>query len=354
MPQRLSIDDKNTSLIQYSGDWEFLDGSSREWQSGVHTTSEEGANATFRFRGYQVWVWGTIPAGTGINLIDISVDGNAPNSTSRTSNGSAVYEEQYYASPVLRDTYHTLVVTNRGSVAQGNSEFLLDLFEFETNDEVPMFTPPNLPTSSGASGVPAATVTLPADSAASTSPKTPWGGIIGVIVAIFAIIIAALVFVLMRRRRQNGLSASNKKLNNEKESSVTPRPFPLVAPRNLTNLSPTFQLLPLRSSVQPDSELNSSRPNLSVLTSTERPSEKSGNLDNLRTVSPVSLMSQSHYDPSTSGYESISQSSNPNPFNAHQATSIPITPGVPPPSYWQESVTISNDLHSSQGSQISL
>ena len=90
--------------------------------------------------GYQVWVWGTIPAGTGINSIDVSVDGGTASTINRTSNGTVVYNELYFVSPLLRDAYHTIVVTNQGSNANGNSEFMLDRFLFETGDEVPVFS----------------------------------------------------------------------------------------------------------------------------------------------------------------------------------------------------------------------
>lgn len=51
MPQRPSIDDNNTTLIIYSGDWEYLSGSTRQWEGGVHIAGEVGATATFNFRG---------------------------------------------------------------------------------------------------------------------------------------------------------------------------------------------------------------------------------------------------------------------------------------------------------------
>jgi hypothetical protein len=96
--------------------------------------------------GYQVWVWGTIPAGTGINSVDVSVDGGTASTINRTSNGTVVYNELYFVSPLLRDASHTIVVTNQGSNVNGNSEFMLDRFLFVTGDEVPVF-----PTTAGTS-----------------------------------------------------------------------------------------------------------------------------------------------------------------------------------------------------------
>lgn len=52
MPIRPSIDDTNTTLIEYQGDWQaMLGGSSRQWESSVHATIQPGASATFRFIG---------------------------------------------------------------------------------------------------------------------------------------------------------------------------------------------------------------------------------------------------------------------------------------------------------------
>ena len=48
---RVNIDDRNTSLITYEGQWDDLRGSSRQWEEGVHSTGAAGATATFRFRG---------------------------------------------------------------------------------------------------------------------------------------------------------------------------------------------------------------------------------------------------------------------------------------------------------------
>ena len=46
-----NIDDFNTTLIQYSGSWEGLNGSTRQWDGTAHSTGQAGATATFQFRG---------------------------------------------------------------------------------------------------------------------------------------------------------------------------------------------------------------------------------------------------------------------------------------------------------------
>lgn len=188
----------------------------------------------YHFKGYQVWVWGTIPAGVGSNLVDFSIDGGTPNVTSRTSNGSAVYNEQYYASPLLRETYHTIVVTNRGSNANGNTEFQLDRFQFETSDDTPLFTP---------SGVSATPTSLPSSSATGSSggatlsggSKTPIGAITGAVIGALTLIIMILVYLLWRRRKRDGEDSSN----NEKTSTTSRNCTQLFSlPALLTNIAP--------------------------------------------------------------------------------------------------------------------
>lgn len=140
--------------------------------------------------------------------MDFSIDGGTPNVTSRTSNGSAVYNEQYYASPLLRETFHTIVVTNRGSDANGNTEFQLDRFEFESSDTTPLFTPSavsvtptSLPTSSATGSSGGAT--------SSGGSKTPVGAITGAVIGALALIIVFLVYLLWRRRKRDGEDSSN-------------------------------------------------------------------------------------------------------------------------------------------------
>ncbi|KAF8894222.1 hypothetical protein CPB84DRAFT_1305546 [Gymnopilus junonius] len=174
----VNIDDTNTTLIQYVGNWDVLNGSTRQWNGTVHSTLDPNATATFQFRGYQVWVWGTTPAGEGSNLVSFTLDGGTPNITSRTSNVSAVYNERYYSSPILPDTYHTLVVTNKGSDASGNTQFMLDRFEFTSSDAIPQFAPPGTSSTSSTS-IPTVTVASSGSVRSSGGSKTPVGGIVG-------------------------------------------------------------------------------------------------------------------------------------------------------------------------------
>jgi len=114
--------------------------------------------------GYRVSVWGTIPGGTGINSINVSVDGGTASTINRTSNGTVVYNELYFISPLLREASHTIVVTNQGSNVNGNSEFMLDRFLFETGDEVPVFpTTAGTSTSTSTSAASSSYVAIPYD-----------------------------------------------------------------------------------------------------------------------------------------------------------------------------------------------
>ncbi|KIM39474.1 hypothetical protein M413DRAFT_191748 [Hebeloma cylindrosporum] len=270
MPIQPSIDDTNTTLITYEGTWEELTGSTRQWEASVHSTITPGSSATFKFRGYQVWVWGTIPAGVGSNLVDFSIDGSTPNVTSRTSNGSAVYNEQYYASPLLRETYHTIVVTNRGSNANGNTEFLLDRFEFESSDTVPLFTPSGViatPTST-----PSSTATGSNGGTTSSGSKTPVGAITGAVIGALALIIIVLLYLLWRRRKGRGEDSSDT----EKKSTMGRKFFP-----RRTTLVPTpFPL---------DESVSVSAPSQSTADPVPVPSEPGGGSVGLqpRTASPV-------------------------------------------------------------------
>ncbi|KAF9557033.1 hypothetical protein CPC08DRAFT_752160 [Agrocybe pediades] len=135
MPSRHPIDDTDTEHIDYSVGWQVVtDGSSRQWESSIHYTTQPGATATFRFSGYQVWIVATTSSGSGSNLLDVSIDGGPAVSISQQSNGSAQYNVQYFQSDVLPDMAHQLVITNRGSAANGHPQpFMLDKLQFITS-----------------------------------------------------------------------------------------------------------------------------------------------------------------------------------------------------------------------------
>ena len=144
-------------------------------------------------------VWGTIAAGIGNSSVQLTIDGGSPNITSQTSNGSAIFDVVYFETPLLTETYHTAVVTNLGSTANGSSEFELDRFSFQTTDVTPLFAPPSTSqTPSQTQSVPSATASA---SFAKSSPKSPLGAIAGAVIGTLVLVIILLLFVLWRRRK---------------------------------------------------------------------------------------------------------------------------------------------------------
>ena len=146
-------------------------------------------------------VWGTIAAGVGNNSVQLTIDGGPPNITSQASNGSAIFNVVFFETPLLTETYHTAVVTNLGSSANGSSEFELDRFSFETSDVTPLFAPPNSSqTPSQTPSVPSVTASASASSAKSSS-KSPLGPITGSVIGTLVLVIIVLLFFLWRRKK---------------------------------------------------------------------------------------------------------------------------------------------------------
>ncbi|KIM36709.1 hypothetical protein M413DRAFT_77997, partial [Hebeloma cylindrosporum] len=124
MVNNVVVDDTDTQYIAYSGasDWTLLTGSSRQWESTVHSTKTYGAEAAFQFLGlcdYPCWsgfiIYDTIPAGSGTVFVDITIDGGSPTRVTRTSGSDNVYNDVLYQSPLLAtDSSHTVIMTNRG------------------------------------------------------------------------------------------------------------------------------------------------------------------------------------------------------------------------------------------------
>ncbi|KAF9035547.1 hypothetical protein BJ165DRAFT_1509915 [Panaeolus papilionaceus] len=265
----LIIDDANTTLIQYVGNWQQVPGSTRQWEGGVHVTGELGAKATFGFRGYSLKMWGTIPAGTGSSLVDISLDGGKPTVSSKTSNGSAVYDEVFYDSGLLGETFHTVVITNRGSTSDGYTEFMLDRFQFETTDEVPLF-----PTLSAPTGNSSPTTNPTGGNQGSTSKpnNTPLIAT-GVVVGVLAIGLAIFAIFLLKTRRQ--LNQFRKGNLAEKGKDATggdpsiPVPFPTATstasdPSNPSNATTGLQSPDAQSPMSEKAALRSARSNTTM------------------------------------------------------------------------------------------
>ncbi|EDR06514.1 uncharacterized protein LACBIDRAFT_328717 [Laccaria bicolor S238N-H82] len=199
-----TIDDTDSS-IGYSSGWALLQGSTRQWNGTVHSTSTVGATATFSFRGTGVAVYGTLPAGpsTAATQSQYAIDSGVPVNVSIASQTDAVYADLFFLSPLLTDGLHTLVITNEGT----SVEYQLDRIDYNASVNVPV-------TVSGSSGSSisktVSTTSSVSHSAAATSPaassakSAPVGTIVGSIAAgLLVVLIALLIYFNCRRRKPN-------------------------------------------------------------------------------------------------------------------------------------------------------
>ncbi|EIW77847.1 hypothetical protein CONPUDRAFT_75628 [Coniophora puteana RWD-64-598 SS2] len=107
------VDDRSAS-IQYSGNW-VPGGTSFEYDTTTTGSNSTGDTATFTFTGTWVSVYGTTGSTStnGIPTIQFTVDGGAPVLfTAPNVSVQALYHYQTFASDVLDDTTHTLVIKN--------------------------------------------------------------------------------------------------------------------------------------------------------------------------------------------------------------------------------------------------
>ncbi|CAA7257398.1 unnamed protein product [Cyclocybe aegerita] len=142
MPKTLVVDDNVLPNFKYSGNWEYLSGSTRQWEGGIHSTFQNGATVSFRFRGSGFRVQGTIPGGSGNVLYEIITDGVSSGILTQAGSSANVYDAQFYAvsAPGLRDFVHTVVIANRGS--QSNLDLRFDRVVLESLDADPTMTSP--------------------------------------------------------------------------------------------------------------------------------------------------------------------------------------------------------------------
>lgn len=153
--QRLEVDD-TSSLIGYFGEWTALRGSSRQWQSTIHSTAVKTASAAINFQGTlnflpgrstllkysplfsficelgpgtRVVIYCTIPIGSGTDVLaTVTLDGH-PTTFSHLTNSSAIYASVLFDSGPIPDIRHSIVLTNSGSAA--TSPLQLDRFHLE-------------------------------------------------------------------------------------------------------------------------------------------------------------------------------------------------------------------------------
>ncbi|TEB39391.1 hypothetical protein FA13DRAFT_1784156 [Coprinellus micaceus] len=156
MPNWGLVDDLS-SYISYSSGWARQTGSSRQWDGGVHSTSQVGAAATFRFRGTAIQVYGTVPAGSGTARSRYTIDGGSPIQVNRQSRSSPAYNDLFLDQNGLSAGDHTLTITNLGS----DVDFQLDKIEW-----LPVANDPASETPLGSSAAP------PVQSTTSTTSTT--------------------------------------------------------------------------------------------------------------------------------------------------------------------------------------
>lgn len=108
-------------------------------------------------------VYGTVPpsGNSSTVLMDVTIDGSVSPIVSQTSNSTAIYADLFYQSSAMESTWHTVIITNKGSA--GNLDFEFDRVELDANDV--------LPTISAFASIPSST--SPQTSPSNTSlPKT--------------------------------------------------------------------------------------------------------------------------------------------------------------------------------------
>ncbi|KAF9056999.1 hypothetical protein BJ165DRAFT_1520419 [Panaeolus papilionaceus] len=133
--------DDNNSNVAYSGNWQLVQGSTRQWDGAVHTTFQRGASAVIRFRANTVTVIGTVPSGNGQQaFVDIKLDDMPTVRVTKTSGSADVYDETFWTSPPLLDITHTLTLTNQGGGDDLNFSF--DRLKLDANSFNPVLFPP--------------------------------------------------------------------------------------------------------------------------------------------------------------------------------------------------------------------
>ncbi|KAF8804438.1 hypothetical protein BYT27DRAFT_7143147 [Phlegmacium glaucopus] len=178
------LDDTHNAAT-YIGQWTpHLGGSSAEWDSSVHSTSQIGATVSFKFRGSVCKVYGTVPKGSGSKvLMDVTIDGATSPIITRTTGSATKYAVLFYTSGDMDSTaWHTVVITNRGS----DADFEFDRAELDAPDvkpsvdsfapapaQAPSPPPPPPPSPPPSPPPPAPPASAPAGPAGPAAPDPP-------------------------------------------------------------------------------------------------------------------------------------------------------------------------------------
>jgi len=276
------IDDTNSTLT-YSGQWTLLaGGSSRQWNSTVHSTFQTGATVSFQFQGSVCKVYGTVPIGNGSTvLMDVTIDGSVSPIVSQTSGSAPIYADLFYQSSSMQSTWHTVVITNQGGV--GNLDFEFDRVELDANDIVPTIAAWSPASTSSTSTISPSVLTeivttTMSDGSAVTSTSEitffpsatsrassgsahtiPVRTVIGIVAGIIALVILLLLLFLCHRRRKTKnhrfslvVSSDNAAQDMSQNPTTVATPFtrgPSSSPANLNAFTDSPSQLPFFSAM---------------------------------------------------------------------------------------------------------
>ncbi|KAF9054551.1 hypothetical protein BJ165DRAFT_728619 [Panaeolus papilionaceus] len=109
-----NVDDRHNS-ISYRGRWTSPSGDSKFYDSTISATNNNGATATFKFRGIKVKLYLVVPTGSsGSVKIRANLDDRSPFIQERPAHPYNVYNDIWFEAGGLTNTEHTLVITNIG------------------------------------------------------------------------------------------------------------------------------------------------------------------------------------------------------------------------------------------------
>ncbi|KAJ1300306.1 hypothetical protein OPQ81_005128 [Rhizoctonia solani] len=144
MPYNVTIDDISP-LITYQGQW--LDSfklaadpyTDRYLGQTFHSSQTDGSQATFKFNGTAVWIFGAKRGNHGHFIVTIDngeaqrIDGYAPTQSDGTD---GVYQVPIFSRTGLEDRLHTVTLTNDNG-SDGNRPFVdIDFITWTSNDDV--------------------------------------------------------------------------------------------------------------------------------------------------------------------------------------------------------------------------
>ncbi|PPQ71160.1 hypothetical protein CVT24_009841 [Panaeolus cyanescens] len=138
-----NVDDRHGS-VAYRGRWSSSGGDPKYYGSTISATNNNGATATFKFRGTQVKLYLVVPIGnSGTVRIRSQLDDRAPSERERNAHPNTVYNDMWFDAANLPNTEHTLVITNIGT--EGGNAMQIDRFEIDGSPVSAAAPPPPPP-----------------------------------------------------------------------------------------------------------------------------------------------------------------------------------------------------------------